>query len=150
MGQAFNLALITNVNFNGADCAKVMLDGVRIWERYTASRQVWVSSGYNQTTFQHIATTTPSTGQWHYAHDKFSVNLWGIPSIGNYKYYKSNATRSYRITTHWAGTRRYTRGAYFGSIGREGRLHALIIYDNVTTYVDTSSYQAENYTAYYT
>jgi hypothetical protein len=151
MSQNFNLSALTAFKFNGADCAKVMLNGVRIWERYTAQRQVWVASGYNQTTFQKIGEATPSNrhgaapaaGFWYYKDDFFAVG-WH-----DFYYSRNNARRSYKITTHWVGTRRYSRGAYRFTTGRETRWHTLIIHDNVTTWVDTSSYQTQNYTAYY-
>jgi len=156
MSQNFNLAALTAFKFNGADCSKVMLNGARIWERYTAQRQVWVASGYNQTTFQKVGEGTTSnrhgavsTGVWHYRNDFFSVWLGPSLGLGTYSYYKNNATRSYKITTHWVGTRRYSRGAYKFSQGSSSRHHNLIIHDNVTTWIDTSAYQTQNYTAYY-
>lgn len=156
MSQSFDLASLTNVNFNGADCAKVMLNGVRIWERYTATRQVWVASGYNQTTFQHIATTYASrfahqnTGSWYWNSDKERLGFYvnPTPELLGFSWYGTNMG-SYKYQTHWVGTRRYTRGRYRHQSRSGTSHHDVVIYDNVTTYVDTSSYQSQNYTAYY-
>lgn len=110
---------------------------------------VWVSSGYNQTSFQEIGRANPNAGQgyWYYQRDVFAFGLDAVLGIGTIYYYKNNATRSYQITSHWVGTRRYSRGTYRYTTGSSTGWYDLIIYDNVTTWVDTSDYQNQTTTA---
>jgi hypothetical protein len=157
MSQNFNLADLTAFKFNGADCSKVMLNGVRIWERYTAQRQVWVASGYNQTVlvdqgqrFQHggrIAYYIPKDQpSQHRITVRSGQGINGSPE----GYWQVNA---YKIrgapAILWVGDWRYSRGSY-ASQARDGSLYYnLRVHKNVTSWVDTSSYQTQNYTAYY-
>jgi len=136
MSQSFNLAgpsVTTTVQLNGSDCTKIMLNGVRIWERYTAQHQVWVSSGHNS-----------------------SSTVWEYRNYTNYTYhYQIRSTRAganYDVV--WAGVNKmaYWGGAHIGwgiySYARHGskgikRSHV------ATSWIDTSAYQTQNYTAYY-
>lgn len=152
MSQSFDFASnYTHTQLNGSDCSAIYLNGTRIWERYTAQRQVWVSSGYYQTSLVHIGTYytygtnyyVTNTDSWN--HFAYHYSIPGMPS-GNVH----NNTASFSPHTYWVGDFRLTRGAQKGS-SRTGkyRWYQLIVHQNQTNWVDTSSYQTENYTAYY-
>lgn len=154
MSQSFNFASnYTHTNFNGSDCSAVYLNGTRIWERYTAQRQVWVSSGYNQTSLVY-------QGQ-HFDGDNFAYFIQADQKehrITVKKNVYGNPTGYWRLRIYgWSTTpKTITSGAYRFSRGslkeyaRDGsRYYYLRVHKSVTSWVDTSSYQTENYTAYY-
>ena len=167
MSQSFDFASnYTHTQLNGSDCSAIYLNGTRIWERYTAQRQVWVSSGYYQTSEQLLATyqggTTSTTlynghGYWAYSGDYFRVGIQAGASLPEvfYSIYARGSNRTWNntqaryVTQYIRGTRRYVRGSYRGDNRKSTKVYQLKVYDQVTSWVDTSSYQTEDYTAYY-
>jgi len=154
MSQAFDLASLTAVKFQGADCAKVMLNGVRIWERYTATRQVLVSSGYNTASWQHWRRLAPVWKQGN--NNNYPVdNMFGF-NDGNHIFWFSAVAAGYGQSgqrppnPYYKSGYQFRRGANFWW-NRRGNNAAYYIeqYREVNTWTDTSSYQPENYTAYY-
>jgi len=147
MSQSFNLAgpaHTTTVQFNGADCSKIMLNGVRIWERYTATQQVWVSSGYNQSGWVFYQTR-------YQAGSTITLQA-NYTAIWKWDYVQFSSSVGYNTTLHYYGGAKYTRGGVRSSFrGRNGRIyyHYINKYNYQTTWVDTSSYQTQSYTAYY-
>lgn len=127
-------------------------------------RSVWVSSGYNRTQEELLATyqggTTSYTiyngpGYWAYSGDYFRVSInagASLPAV----YYSVNArgrnptwnsNRAYKVTQYILGTRRYVRGAYRGDNRGSTKVYQLHVYDQVTRWIDTSSYQNQTATA---
>jgi len=153
MSQSFNFASsYTHTQFNGADCSKVMLNGVRIWERYTAQRQVWVASGYNTSSWVRIQTrggrgSVNAQHGGYYASQRRHFSWWregytGMQIANNTSYYNGPAMIQ--------GNFRYSQGGYDSSAGsRKTRAYGLNIDEYQTKWIDTSAYQTQNYTAYY-
>ena len=142
MSQSFNLAgpsSTTTVRFNGADCSKIMLNGTRIWERYTATQQVWVSSGYNQSGW---ILERSSSG----AGDPRVRYKWGGYYFTLYGWYSTAVNTN---SSAWYGYgKKFTTGAYYNS--QWGfTYYGINQYYQGTVWVDTSSYQTQSYTAYY-
>ena len=149
MSQSFDLSGVTTITHNGADVNKLMLDGVRIWERYTATRQVWVSSGYSSTSWTTKGSNSGSTASWYLnsnTGNSFS-NVSGVgPSYSTWGF--SSGT-----TTLTSGSWRFVRAGqykyYKTNSGARVYWYGYTVQQLVTTWVDTSSYQDESYTAYY-
>jgi len=157
MSQSINLANITNVIFDWEPVYRINLNGVRIWERYTAQRQVWVSSGYNTSSWVRIqtrngyrGTANNGYGAYWWNSDKnftgfYSDTAYGGPAVSRHR----NNTNDYNQV--WTiGNYRYSKGGYDPSASpKTTRYHGLNIDQYQTSWVDTSSYQTESYTAYY-
>lgn len=156
MSQSFDFASnYTHTQLNGSDCSAIYLNGTRIWERYTAQRQVWVSSGYNSTSNVHRGTYggyfdlgiywmyTPSTNQ--------NYIYWKSTAASRPTYLASSTNTSVGSATsyNWGNYTLY-RSSYRSQSKRgTNKFHLFTVYERVTNWVDTSSYQTENYNAYY-
>lgn len=150
MSQSFDLSGVTTITYNGEDVSKLMLDGVRIWERYTATQQVWVSSGYTEsywlnrghhpqsfsygensgwypTSYYYYWSANHGTG-WTISQTDYGTG-WSTQQRGNTKYWKSS----------------FQWGAANGNQDRYYMAYATL----ETRWVDTSSWQTQSYTAYY-
>lgn len=142
MSQSFDLSGVTTITHNGADVSKLMLDNVRIWERYQTTQQVWVSSGYYQTAWVHIATHADNNVFWYW-NGNHGYGWWAI--------------RGYGIDIHLVvgGSPRYQNGYKFvtgsswwsSSNGfYKARVH---VYNQQNQWVDTSHWESQTVTAYY-
>lgn len=149
MSQSFDLSGVTHVQLNGVDCPKLMLNGVRIWERYTATRQVWVTSGYSSTGWVTRGTRGGSRSEYYYRNTNNPYHtLYNNGTLGPSVYQNTNNTTWY--VGSWRFVRHGSHSIY--SQSKNGTRHWYYAYDvqeSVTSWVDTSAYQTENYTAYY-
>jgi hypothetical protein len=151
MSQSFDLtgpSVTTHVQFNGADCEKVMLNGTRIWERYIAQQQVWVTSGYNSTTNVFLTTV----GSWWTANSGRRWMTHGFTWGSNMSWRTPYGTWNNSYTYNPITLNGYymVRGGNMSGV-QSGSYAAMYIhvYTPTTTWVDTSSYQTQNVTAYY-
>ena len=149
MSQSFDLtgpSVTTHVQFNGADCEKMMLNGTRIWERHITQGQVWVTSGYNSTQEVWIA----SHYSWWYSGNGKRWGTWGWRSdYGTWTSSLGNMGGSYASVKYWGGYTWRRNGPYFWAGNRNYTHHGINQYQDQTVWVDTSSYQTQTVTAYY-
>jgi len=150
MSQSFDLSTITTLELDGADCSKLMLDGVRIWERYTAYQDVWVTSGYNSTSWGNGWT------MWNYNHfymhnaESYGHTLvrWNYQNDTSYPQLDSPWIPGH--PTVWYGWGyKFVRGAKKHEFSSGSKRYELTRYEEVTTWVDTSHWESQSYTAYY-
>jgi len=142
MSQSFDLtgpSVTSHINFNGADCEKVMLNGTRIWERYIAQQQVWVSSGYNSSSWVYQGELYYKRSPYYRVYPRAGRHLWITPS----GYFWRSTSLNWAGFT--AGNKKYEKGSWRASGGK----YAIKHWTNVTTWVDTSGYETQNVTAYY-
>lgn len=104
---------------------------------------VWVSSGYNQTTFGHIQTYNADSSYQTYWAQRFDRGYYMIRLHG-VSYHYSNV-HNFRAT--WINGKRYTHGAYDGRLSGNTWFYDLVEYGDITTWVDTSGYQNQTTTA---
>ena len=141
MSQSFDLisSSVNTVQFNGADCTKIMLNDTRIWERYTAQHQVWVSSGYNSSSWNYIGA--------YYAGPAPSI-YWGNWGAGR-MVLSGFGLGAYWTTSYTSGNNRYNKGSKHHNGNNGKQYYRINKYTYQTSWVDTSAYQTQNYTAYY-
>jgi len=149
MSQSFDLtgpSVTTHVQFNGADCEKMMLNGTRIWERYITQQQVWVTSGYNQTTEVFIARHY----SWWYSGNgnRWGSTGWGS-AYGDWISSSGGFGRSFGSVRYSGGYKWVRTGTYFWYGNYNYTWHAVDQYQDQTVWVDTSGYETQNVTAYY-
>jgi len=149
MSQSFDLtgpSVTTHVQFNGADCEKMMLNGVRIWERYIAQQQVWVTSGYNTTQETLVATYW----SWWYSGNGTRWGSDGWSSWYGGKWVVNGSFLGTGMGVMWSGGYKYTWGGSYFWLGNANATHHQIFKWSISTvWVDTSSYETQNVTAYY-
>ena len=113
---------------------------------------VWVSSGYYADVFTHLGTLSVVTGMtaifWAYvvAYGRawFMLNTFNSLGLAAAAVTVQNLSNSAALTEIYVGTRRYSKGAFHSNPSAGGYIdayHALVVWDNVNTWVDTSGYQ---------
>jgi len=147
MSQSFDLtgpSVTTHVQFNGADCEKMMLNGTRIWERYITQQQVWVTSGYNQSGWVlERSYVGPSSGWWFPRVINYA-GQWYFQLSG---WYNAINTMTNSSALYQYG-KKFTAGASAGVMWGFP-LYGAHQYQQGTTWIDTSGYETQNVTAYY-
>jgi hypothetical protein len=150
MSQSFDLtgpSVTSHINFNGADCEKVMLNGTRIWERYITQGQVWVTSGYNSTQEVWVAEHY----SWWYSGNGTRWGTWGYHDV--YHTWSTSMGlipgNTYAASRTWNGYTWKHNGSSFW-LGNSGARHyGINQYQDQAIWVDTSGYETQNVTAYY-
>jgi hypothetical protein len=98
----------------------------------------WVTSGYNQTTLAYLGQYYDYSGSRAWNHDNGTHRYYfGTQNPGRTSGYVTNSGTS----AYWYGTYRYTFGSQRWSNGNNTqRRYGLVVYQNQTSWVDTSGY----------
>jgi hypothetical protein len=137
--QTIDFAGVRTVSINGQDVSKVMINDLRVWERYEEIEpyQVWITSGYTTNVpAGPVYTSKPSYWVWVNNNNTSSrVHYWGGNIVSSSQYEAAGSRFIVQkqndnggVDYYWYGIRRKAYSYYTDTSHYETRYRTVIKY----------------------